>query len=107
MFSNKSLETLSDALGPIDGKKLLKQLNMTDAEIKFELDNHPHDSGCAYANLFNKWRNKEIHRGEIFMREALNKGLERIHRNDIRGVFRKCATENAELTADDLRGIIG
>ena len=99
--------TLSDNLGPQDAKRLLKQLNMTDAEIKFEFDNHPRDSACACANLFYKWRSKEIDRGESLMCQELNRGLERIGRNDVRAVFERCRTENAELTTDDFKGICG
>ena len=105
VLTSRSLTTLSDTLGPIDAKKLLKQLNMTDAEIKFEFDNHPRDSAHACANLFNKWRSKEIERGEIRMCQELNKGLKRIGRNDVKAVFERCYSENAELTVEDFSGI--
>lgn len=104
IFSDKSLEVLANALGPAGARRLLKQLNMADADIQFELNNHQHDCCSAYANLFSKWRNKEIHRGDGFLKQELSNGLKTIGRNDIRMVFKKCADENIELRADELKG---
>ena len=76
---------------------------MGEAHIDTELHNHPRDCGRAYANLFIKWQEKEFHRGEAFMRQEMNKGLQSIGRNDIRMKFMKFASEDTELTPDDLK----
>ena len=103
-LSNKSLDALSEALGPHDARRLLVHLNMEDADIKYELDNHPRNSARAYANLFCKWRKKEIVRGEAILRNEINSGLERIERNDIKLVFMRFSAENFEMTPADFKG---
>lgn len=102
-LTDKSLDALSRALGPQDSKRLLVYLNVKDSVIKSELDNHPRDCGSAYANLFCKWRQQEIHRGEAYMRQEMNMGLEQIQRNDIRLVFMKYAAENADISPECFR----
>ena len=80
---------------------------MEEAHIKSELENHPRDCARAYANLFYRWRKKERLRGETFMRQEMNTSLQQIHRNDIKMVFMRLSSENAELTPEDFKGMMG
>ena len=98
---------MSETLGPQDARRLLVHLNMEDADIKYELENHPRNIARAYANLFCKWRKKEIGKGEAFLRNEINSGLERIERNDIKLVFMRFSSENVEMTPADFKGSRG
>lgn len=102
-FSNKSLAVLAEALGPHDAKRLLVHLNMEDAVINYELENHKGNCAGAYANLFCKWKKKEIGRGEAILRNEINAGLERIERNDIKLVFMKFSAENVDMMPADFK----